>query len=98
MVTRPVAISIDGKSHGKLCWLEIDLKASKSIKPSARASSRVPVRNLRSICVSSACALYLLGDTSDSSPPARDAKHLPMLPVKTDNYEFLPSESQKARG
>jgi len=29
MVTRPVAISIDGKSHGKLCWLEIDLKASE---------------------------------------------------------------------
>src|SRR5216683_1929580 len=34
-----------GKSQGKLCWLEIDLNASKSIIPHAAASSRVPGRS-----------------------------------------------------
>src|SRR5947209_4467503 len=43
---RPVAISADGKSAGKLCSLAIDLNASKQIAPQAAASAGVPCRRI----------------------------------------------------
>jgi hypothetical protein len=52
--TTAVAISTEGKSQGKLCSLEIDLKASRSIRPSAAASSREPDRNFMFTALSSA--------------------------------------------
>src|SRR5580692_1773920 len=42
----PAAISADGKSHGKLCSLAIDLNASKQIAPQAAASAGVPCRRI----------------------------------------------------
>src|SRR5205823_14436781 len=43
---RPVAICADGKSHGKLCSLAIDLNASKQIAPQAAASAGAPCRRI----------------------------------------------------
>src|SRR5271155_3264695 len=43
---RPVAISADGKSGGKLCSLAIDLNASKQITPQAAASAGTPCRRI----------------------------------------------------
>src|SRR3984893_2771589 len=45
----PVAISADGKSHGKLCSLAIDLNASKQIAPQATASAGTPCRRISPI-------------------------------------------------
>src|SRR5215469_16526473 len=42
--TSSMPISADGRSHGKLCSLEIALKASKQIDPQISASPGAPVR------------------------------------------------------
>ena len=49
LATRPIPISADGISSGKLCWLAIDLNASKTITPQTSASSGLPDRRITSI-------------------------------------------------